>query len=148
MTFEGLASPAELGAILMACALAALIPAFVIKVLMGTFFFKTVSYLLVLLALIVSTFISVVAYSAFGLLTDASIDALNPVPTLLLLGGGLILQTLCLKFIAPGPRMEWIAAWKWLVVIVLQYVVYILLALLYALVVGVPSEAASNAANL
>ena len=147
MAFDGLASPAELGAILMACALAALIPAFVIKVLMGTFFFKPVSYLLVLVALIVSTFISVVIYSALGLMTDAAIDEMQPIQTLLLLGGGLIFQALCLKFIAPGPRKEWIAAWKWLVVIVLQYVVYIALALLYAFVVGVPSEAAV-AANL
>ena len=148
MEFDQLISPAGLGATLLACALGSLIPAFVVKVLMGTFFFKPVSYLLVLLALIVSTFFSVIAYGAFGLLTDAAIEAMQLTQTALLLLGGLIFQVVCLKFIAPGPRMEWIAAWKWFVVIILQYVVYIALALLYAFVVGVPSETATSAANL
>ena len=114
---------------------------------MGTVFFRQVSYLLVLLALIVSYFFSAAAYASFGVLTDVAMEAMPPMQAGLIVVAGLIFQVMCLKFIAPGPRMEWIEAWKWLVVIILQYVVYILLALLYAFVVGVPAEAAV-AANL
>ncbi|MDP5086109.1 MAG: hypothetical protein NWQ23_11865 [Yoonia sp.] len=145
--FADIISPAGLVSLLFACALASLIPALVLKVLMGTVFFRQVSYLLVLLALIVSYFFSTAAYASFGLLTDVAMETMPPLQSGLILVAGLIFQVMCLKFIAPGPRMEWIEAWKWLVVIILQYVVYILLALLYAFVVGVPAEAAV-AANL
>jgi hypothetical protein len=133
---EDLLSPVGLISISVASVLVALIPAIVIKALMGTIFFRPVSYLTVLLALAVSGFLAVFALGAYTFFGGPSIDAMSNAQVAIWTVGGFLFQALCLKVIATGPRMIMISLWKWCAVLILQYVVYAIIGLIFIAVAG------------
>lgn len=132
--FVDFLSPAGLISIAISSVLISLIPAFVIKLLMGAFFFATVRYLMVLLGLAVSAILIMFALGAYEALSGTRYDMMSDLQIVLWTVGGFIFQAICLKVIATDPRMTMISIWKWAAVLILQYVVYALLGLIFLFV--------------
>ena len=112
-----------------------LIPALVAKLLMRAVFGKQVFFGMVLLATVLGTlfmiliFVGLMWYSQ-GTLNLENLESfegqMTPAETALSWLFGFMLQLLLLTFVVPDENMELIAAWKWAIVLVLQYVVIFL----------------------
>ena len=112
-----------------------LIPALVAKLLMRAVFGKQVFFGMVLLATVLGTlfmiliFVGLMWYSQ-GTLNLQNLESfegqMTPAETALSWLFGFMLQLLLLTFVVPDENMELIAAWKWAIVLVLQYVVIFL----------------------
>lgn len=136
--------------IILGIVLGSLIPAIVIKLLMRAVFRRRVSFWMVLLASVIAALLSTVGYVALvyvstgGLAALAADTALTPAQGLGLTAASFLLQLLIMAFVVPDENLELIPISRWLVVLVLQYVVYIVIAIVVALLVmqfGGPAQA-------
>ena len=129
-----------------------LIPSLIVKLLMGGVFKRQVYFAMVLLATVLSTiftiaiFIGLMWYSQ-GSLNVQSLENLEGEMTLaetaLSWLFGFMLQLVLLTLMVPDENMELISAWKWAVVLILQYVVIILIVFALAFVfasIGMAAE--------
>jgi len=143
-----LLTPQGLLVLLIGSALSALIPALVLKLLMSAVFRRTVRYLLVLLGVTISVFALALIGLYMGVTDEAAVEAMPPLQTGMLVLGGFVVQAAILTFVSPDVEMEFIAIWKWGVVLVLQYVVYFLIGLLIAFIMMGSQAAGAAAFNL
>ena len=114
--------------------LGSLIPAFVTKILMQGIFGHVVRFFSVLMAYVIP--VVLIFFIAIGMATIGALDVDNieaeietfPIWVWPL---GLVLQIYLLKYLAADERLNFIAAWKWLIVFISQFVVIALIG--YAL---------------
>jgi|SRR6056297_815489 len=114
-----------------------LIPAVVIKVLMSVFFQRNVSFLMTLIAIIVSVFLTFGVAYALGLQSAAAFRALPQSTTLIITGASMLVQAVILSIIVTDTGGQRVPLWQWIVVLVLQYALYIVFAVLWALAMSV-----------
>ena len=114
-----------------------LIPALVIKVLMSVFFQRSVGFLKVLIAIIASVFLAFGVAYALGLQSEAAFRALPQNTTLMITGASMLAQAVLLTVIVTDEIGQRIPLWQWIIVLILQYVLYIGFAFLLALALSV-----------
>jgi len=125
---------------LLVIVLASLIPAVVIKLLMRMVFRRRVSFWMVLLGAVLASVVATAAYVGMVYLSEVSLEALasepsvTPVQGLAFSAASFLVQLLVFAFVVPDENMELIAISCWLVVLLLQYVVYAAVAVVFALV--------------
>ncbi len=135
-------------AVIIGSVLASLIPALVVKVLMSVIFGRSVSYLLILLGMAVTFILTVMTMFALGYTSEENLDAIPSSVSIGLSVGGLVVQAFALSLIAPDQNMERIAAWRWGILLILQYVVYFAIALLLVLVFAATGTELQESLNL
>ena len=122
-----------------------LIPAFLAKIIMKWVFGRRVHFGMVLLATVLSTLFMIALYVGLIWYSEGTLDprtlenfeqSLTPAETGLTWLFGFMLQLMLLTFVVPDENMQLIAAWKWAVVIILQYLLFfaIVFAIAFALV--------------
>lgn len=113
--------------VVIACILGSLIPALVVKVLMLGIFTRNVRFIAVLLGMAASLLVTSLILMAMGYDSQEALDAL---PDDMAIGLGIatfILQVVLLNLIAWDRFGGLIGAWRWVVVLLAQYLVYAIL---------------------
>jgi hypothetical protein len=121
-----------------------LIPAFLAKLLMKWVFGRRVHFGLVLLATVLSTLFMVAIYVGLIWYSEGRLDprtfenfeqSLTSAETGLVWVFGFMLQLLLTTLIVPDENMQLIGAWKWAVIIILQYLLFfvVVFAIAFAL---------------
>jgi len=132
---EDVLTPQVLPFLVLGAALSSLIPAFVVKILMSGVFRHRVSYLMVFIAFIISVVAMIGVLVFLGLADEQSFEALPLDQSLGLTAAGFLVQALLLAAMATDENHEFIALWKWVAVLILQYVVYVVIAFIIAFAV-------------
>lgn len=104
----------------------ALIPAAVIKALMSIFFQRNISYLMTVIALLGSIAAIFGISYVLGIRSDAALRALPQNATYIFTGATIFIQAAFLALIVSDDIQQRIELWKWLLVLVLQYVCFFL----------------------
>ncbi len=122
-----------------------LIPAFIAKVLMRAIFGRQVFFGMVLLATVLGTLFMIIIFVGLMWYSQGTLNLQNlenfegqmtPAETALSWLFGFMLQLVLLTFVVPDENMELISAWRWAIVLILQYVVIFLIVFVLALVLA------------
>lgn len=116
--------------------ISSLIPALMSKLLMSGVFKRRVSYGMVLFGTTLGILLLIAAGFLLGVTDEAEIENLPALQASLASLAAFLFQALVLSFTAPDENLELIAFWKWVVVLILQYVLFIVLAMALGLLIG------------
>jgi hypothetical protein len=119
--------------------ISSIIPAILTKFVMVAVFGHRVNFALITLTMIITAFLALLALAWLGLLNEDNIDTLPVVPGVMLTFASYAVQLALLMVMVPDQNLDSIAMWKWAVALILQYVllfvIVLVLALLYNIVV-------------
>lgn len=116
-------------ALIFASALASLIPALVVKVSMWVLFSRTVSYLMILTVMVATYILGGISLVIIGY----DVETWETIPDSLAIGvsvGTFIMQAIILSLTISDEHAQSIEFWRWVIILLFQYVVYLLIGLL------------------
>ena len=129
---EAIMTPGFILFFVIVVAIGSLIPAVMTKFVMRAVFGHETSFGLILLAMVVTSFLSLVTMLWIGITPDRW-ERMPMVPTALLSTAAILVQLVLLTVMVPERDGDLVPMWKWAVTLVLQYLMFVLLALLLGL---------------
>ncbi|MDA7430297.1 hypothetical protein PGB28_17690 [Primorskyibacter aestuariivivens] len=114
--------------------ISSLIPSLVLKWLMSAIYNIKVSFWILLFVHVLHALIMIVGMAYLGFLDPVVVETLPMVPLLLLSVGSTALKLILLTLFVANEDGDMIAMWRWLMVEIVEFLIYILISLVFLLV--------------